>query len=660
MIENGKYNFWKIEKVIIRNFSLYSKNNQKIEVNEDINNGVYCLAGANGLGKTTFLNAINYGLTGIVLEPNKEVFSPDDIVTSNKDYTKRYFKGRISAEDEDKAEIEILISIDNKFIKIIRGFKERDKLKYLEYYKSSNNIKNSLLDTKKLTPNELNRNYEKIITNITGFGKFDYFLFYQLYVLTFDENRRMLFWDNRASNSALSIAFNENINDTERLILLKSKMDKFESDGRNHRWQATQTKNKLDELISDQKEKDNPNYKSIQNEYFTLTKSIEKQENIFEEVNIEYDTLLKRQNIINSEILQLRLTYRKLFSEYSEPRSKLLENHLFKIAKKNKECFVCGAEGNQVVETIEKKLYDDCCPLCNTAINNKNNKIQDQLLNKIKKTDQNLSKRNQDLEEIILETETKKIELDSAEIKLNSLKKKLKKFLKEHSKISFTNTGNAPLDNVIEQYKFQFEEFDKKSKESYKKRDKLKPEYDNLLKKVDEGYNSAKKVFVPLFKKIAFSFIGINLNIYPKRKGRNFVLVFEMKDTARTASHQLSESQRFFLDIALRMSLAVYLSNLNNPSTMLIDTPEGSLDIAYENRVGVMFAEFVKEYEQNIIMTANINASQLLVTLAEKCGAKKMEFRRMLEWTELSDIQKEGEHLFNKVYANIEKKLQLN
>ena len=64
-INSGKYNFLKIEKVIIRNFSLYPKNNAV--VNESINKGVYCLAGANGLGKTTFLNIINYGLTGLVL-----------------------------------------------------------------------------------------------------------------------------------------------------------------------------------------------------------------------------------------------------------------------------------------------------------------------------------------------------------------------------------------------------------------------------------------------------------------------------------------------------------------------------------------------------------------------------------------------------------------
>ena len=39
-INIGKYNFIKIEKIIIRNFSLYSKNNTIVEVNEDINSGV--------------------------------------------------------------------------------------------------------------------------------------------------------------------------------------------------------------------------------------------------------------------------------------------------------------------------------------------------------------------------------------------------------------------------------------------------------------------------------------------------------------------------------------------------------------------------------------------------------------------------------------------
>ncbi|MBQ7735014.1 MAG: AAA family ATPase, partial [Bacteroidales bacterium] len=74
MQKQGKYNFIKIERIIIRNFSLYKKNGKIQEINVSVIDGVYCLAGANGLGKTTFLNAINYGLTGVVLAPNKEVY----------------------------------------------------------------------------------------------------------------------------------------------------------------------------------------------------------------------------------------------------------------------------------------------------------------------------------------------------------------------------------------------------------------------------------------------------------------------------------------------------------------------------------------------------------------------------------------------------------
>ena len=55
----------------------------------------------------------------------------------------------------------------------------------------------------------------------------------------------MLFWDDRASNNALSIEFNDDVNDTDRLLELKSDMDRIESNGRKESWQATQIKNEM-------------------------------------------------------------------------------------------------------------------------------------------------------------------------------------------------------------------------------------------------------------------------------------------------------------------------------------------------------------------------------------------------------------------------------
>jgi hypothetical protein len=86
---------------------------------------------------------------------------------------------------------------------------------------------------------------------------------------------------------------------------------------------------------------------------------------------------------------------------------------------------------------------------------------------------------------------------------------------------------------------------------------------------------------------------------------------------------------------------------------LYIDTPEGSLDVAYEARAGSMFAEFVR-LDNDLLMTANINSSQLLLRLAEQCGRESMQLVRMIDWSQLSDVQAEHELLFESAYGDIE------
>lgn len=654
----GKYNFLKIEEIIIRNFSLYTKNNTITNVKEEIKTGVYCLAGANGLGKTTFLNIVNYGLTGIVLKPNNEIFSPEEIIDSNKGYTSRYFEGRIRTKDKKDAEVEIRFSINGKNYRIIRSFFNREELKLLEITKVEKQNKTLIIDTSNLGPTAIKEEYEINIANDVGIGKFEYFIFFQLYVLSFDEHRRLLFWDDRASTNTLSIAFNYSLSDTDRILELKQIMDKAESDGRNARWQATQIRQKKENLLLTKKEKELRNWDQLKKEYDMSVLKVEETQSLFNNIETEYDTLLKRQNIINSEILQLKTKYKKLFSQYSEPRSKLLNSQYVQYSKKENKCFLCGSSGHYVVNNIEKNVHNDKCPICNTIIDEGKGNEQIELLRQLEAIDKQIDKKTTELDSLILESDAKKVELEKAEYEYYSAKEHLKRFEKENTNIIFEKSGNKPIDDLIKEYQNQFDRFDKESKDCYKKRDKLRPEYDKLIASVNSAYKEAEEVFVPLFKQFAKSFIGLDLNIYFKKKGKDIVLNFELLGTARTESFQLSESQRYFLDIALRMTLAVYLSKPGEEATLIIDTPEGSLDIAYESRAGDMFANFVIEYNQHIVMTANINASQLLISLANKCSNKRMQFRRMLEWTDLTVIQKEGEHLFEKVYENIENALK--
>lgn len=653
-----KYNFIKLEKINLRNFSLYSKGGKTYEVNEVINDGVFCLAGANGLGKTTFLNAINYGLTGIILDPQRGILSPGEIENENKVFSDEYFTGRIQKVDLKKAEIEIIFSVNQKCFKIIRGFLNRDELRDFEIYRvNKDGAAISLLKLSGKTPQQLNDLYKQHLVSEIGFSDFDYFVFYQLYILTFDETRRMIFWDDRASYNALSIAFNSDPADAAQVSDLARKIDKFESNGRNARWQATQVKNKIDELTKNITNKKPKNIEVLEHEYNKLFDNLKMYESSYQNNKIEFDVMLRKQSYINSEIMKLRLEHTKLFSRYSKPQSKLLESANVILSLRKHECCICGSSGNYVVEAIEKTIHKDSCPLCNTAIDINNSKEQDELLKIIEQNDAAISQKSVELENLFQEIDFKRILIEKIEVEVEKISNKIREFDEDYPDLKLRKTGNEQADSLIAQYQAQFEHYDKESKDAYKQRDKLKPQHNKLLQNVELAYKEGEKVFVPIFKRLAKSFIGYDLEISPKRDPKTIKLVLELKDSARTQAFQLSESQRFFLDIALRMSLLIYLSKPNSPGTMLIDTPEGSLDIAYESRVGNMFAEFATVYNQNLFMTANINASQLLISLAEKCGKEKMKFRRMLEWTDLSIVQKEGEELFQKVYNGIEEAL---
>ena len=91
---------------------------------------------------------------------------------------------------------------------------------------------------------------------------------------------------------------------------------------------------------------------------------------------------------------------------------------------------------------------------------------------------------------------------------------------------------------------------------------------------------------------------------------------------------------------------------------MVIDTPEGSLDIAYEKRAGDMLAMFAESGHQ-ILMTANPIVLQLLLALARRSGSALMRLQRMTDWAELSEVQQEEEGLFIKAYQEIENEMKI-
>jgi hypothetical protein len=221
--------------------------------------------------------------------------------------------------------------------------------------------------------------------------------------------------------------------------------------------------------------------------------------------------------------------------------------------------------------------------------------------------------------------------------------------------------GSADLIALRETKVVQMEDLLKKSREQYSERDRRQEELLLLYDELRQKYVEAQIDFVPLFRKLSGLFIGMDMDIRMEYNTSISTtgpqLVIEMEGTARRQTYQLSESQRFFLDIALRMALTNYMSDPEGRACLFIDTPEGSLDIAYESRAGQMFAEFVDD-GHDIMMTANINSSQILRKMASRCGKANMVLYRMMPWAELSRVQQEEEPLFKEAYDKIEAELE--
>ena len=235
-------------------------------------------------------------------------------------------------------------------------------------------------------------------------------------------------------------------------------------------------------------------------------------------------------------------------------------------------------------------------------------------------------------------------------------------FLNDHpnaDRYSRSTTDPTAINTAIERRESEAQRFDVQSKREYRERDRARRALLKLERDLQHRFEESSKRFTDLFRTYAQDFIGLTVDIeLEHRRGINetgFELLLTLEDQARTRADAVSESQRFFLDIALRMALSEFMSSPT--ATLLIDTPEGSLDITYEARAGEMFSNFAKRGNA-ILMTANLRTSALLRRLAERQQRTGMTIERMTDWTDLSDVQRQEEHLFVEVYADIEKALR--
>ena len=88
-------------------------------------------------------------------------------------------------------------------------------------------------------------------------------------------------------------------------------------------------------------------------------------------------------------------------------------------------------------------------------------------------------------------------------------------------------------------------------------------------------------------------------------------------ETPRTEPDQVSMSQREFLDLAFRMALMT-VASASGASTLVVDTPEASLDFLFAERAGNQLSRFGIEggtIGNRVVMTSNLTNPELIPAL---------------------------------------------
>jgi DNA repair exonuclease SbcCD ATPase subunit len=612
------------------------------------------MAGANGIGKSTFLSTVNFALTGAVPHPRRRLLSTGQYLKEAQDYTSSYFEGRITEEDRDLAAISVEFRIGERRYSLTRPIFTPTELRDLKIWSGAE----VYVDGTVLTPVQRENQFKENLCQDIGMQSFEQFVFFQHFLLTFDEARHLLFWDESAATQMLYLCFGGDVGEAARADELNREMEKAGSWGRNLQFQASNLAKRI-ELIESSAELDsrNTDLEAAGQLYQTKSESVARASKKIEDAEHRLAEADLRVAQANAAVAALRVSYSEAFNALLESGSNPRKHPLVQDALQTGACPVCRTSSEAVKTTIEAKLDSGHCPLCSSAISEAG-AVPNQSRVALAALDSRLAKAREALNEASALQARLSLELKRHQEELMATRAALTQFEKDNEdvlgalKARVAASQSALLQNLAALQQAR-EQLILQRDEAYAERDTFRDQLRLLQKDLQRRYAKAEREFVPLFRGLSEMFLGIDLDVSLANQGTSMSLDIEMRGTSRREQHQLSESQRFFVDIALRMAIAEYTSAPNGKATILIDTPEGSLDIAYEDRAGRMFANFALS-GHSLLMTANINTSKLLTSMATHCGADLMRLVPMTGWSELSDVQQEASALFKAAYDEID------
>lgn len=675
-------NLPEIKYIEVNNFDLYKDGTFKWDFSDTFN----LFLGINGLGKTTTLKLIAYGLVGFIDEnDNKKNISKIEIKelqeikeygVNQKGYFKRY-------KNQIHSTVYLEFDIGGHSFKV-----KRDILKH--------KIIKLVIDESNIS-GDLDKLYSKYFEKYSGMTIDNFTNILYTLLIRFEEAPSLLFRPRTQHIALRTLIFQNHFH--KDFIEAERKYRTTESKYRKAKYDLTEIKKEIEsskkELLNIKKElnstheiKDNKFY-NIENDIKDLENKISDTDNEISHYNNTINRAISKKENLITEKEKLENKLNKLLEEIAQLQTNFYmsiygDSEIYNLAINSLNlrniCVFCN---NKVAESkklkLQKSINHGNCPFCNSKVSNDIiSNINLEELNKLNNKKKNILEAKRKIEYEISAINKDIYSLDSNLKKLFYEKNTLIKKHEDNCNLLIDQNYDVNKDLATQAIFINKEKNDLEAKIKMLKNnfiDKSKEifgvevdyeifeqgytcggknpglEYDFYLaeKRYKNLRESSRKNIESLEQDIINKFQKYNIlknEFYLIQEESNkleknidvryniFVPVEIQSENKRTDESQLSKSQQILLDYAFRLALVELYSEISGNKKVFIafESSEGVLDI--ENLEE--FAKMLKQYSENnmLLVISNFNNIGYLETLMD--GFNENKSNKLLNFIDIS------------------------
>ena len=667
-----------LKSIEIKNFTLYPNG---LNFKYDFVNGVNLIVGGNGMGKTTFVNIIKYAIIGHYKEGYD--FTRTYLgrkIEKRTNHPWNYFRKRMdeSISNSFPATVKIIFHVNGVEFKIERGLSDIqilevsvdnvtlngeliDQATYDRLYYDYSREKNKDLAEQfynKLS-NSLPFKFERSIEQYSNM-QFDDLIYFVNKILFFGEDHQTILWGNNSSEDVQTELFNKYFNDRNLNIERQeaNRWTKYYDTQARHTSEDIRVIRKVLDKVTDVDDINTSinqvrdNIERLKEERENLSDLLEQNQTTSKETDRDLRLASNNVNELSQEVSQIEIRQKNEESILMQNQWITLHKNYHNFVKSissNALCPMCNQELEESFVTIKTENNENCI-LCDQKLHKNaeldiDTNFKDKLIS--------IKVKIQNYQNFIYECDDKLKRLD------NEFRKGKQRLREINSKVrnleySLVEKENNKKDNPTDKLQAFYDEIDELElkKEHYQEESKTyKNRSQEITDKIEEEIIKNVLNFSTIFAGYAEKFLGVKCSLtYDEIDGqKRFYPVIDGK--IREREEELSESQRFFVDHAFRMSILSFF--YKTPSFYIVETPDSSLDISYERNAADVFIRFL-EKPYALILTTNLNNSEFLNYLAK--SANTVSTINLLQIGKKSPIQDNNQLLgsiLNKVQIKI-------